>query len=177
MAGFRHTGVANGVARTDYAAFGQAQDGLIGWTIAGGTSDAITATYTPSRGAPADGALYSFRATAANATTTPTFAPDSQTARTITRSGGTALVPGDIEGNLAEKWARYNASNTRYELLNPANPVGGTGAAVLPDGTTGQRPGSPAVGAVRFNSTTTAFEGWDGTAWRNLMRRPAERHN
>ena len=28
MAGFRHPGVANGVARTDYAALGQAQDGL-----------------------------------------------------------------------------------------------------------------------------------------------------
>src|SRR5579864_6462684 len=40
MAGFRHTGVQNGVGRTDYAAVQQAQDGLIEWTTAGGTSDA-----------------------------------------------------------------------------------------------------------------------------------------
>lgn len=122
MAGFRHTGVQNAVNRTDYAALGQAQDGLIGWTIAGGTSDAITATYTPARGAPQDGWLYAFRATAANATTTPTFAPDGNTAELITRFGGAAVAFGDIPGNLAESFVRYNAANTRYELLNPAAP-------------------------------------------------------
>src|SRR6185437_5482313 len=47
MAGFRHTGVGNAVAVNDYAAYGQVQSGLSSWTIAGGTSDAITATYTP----------------------------------------------------------------------------------------------------------------------------------
>lgn len=120
MAGFRHTGVQNAVSRTDYAAMNQAQDGLIGWTIAGGSSDAITATYTPTRGAPSDGSLYWFRATASNTTTTPTFAPDSQSAQVITRSGGAALQIADIPGNLAEVILRYNASNTRYELLNPA---------------------------------------------------------
>lgn len=32
-------------------------------------------------------------------------------------------------------------------------------------GTTGQRPGSPAAGMRRFNSTLTQEEFWDGTAW------------
>lgn len=186
MAGFRHTGVASGVARTDYSTLSQAQDGLIGWTVAGGTADAITATYTPSRGAPSDGAMYSFRATAANATTTPTFAPDSQTARTITRFGGAALQAGDIAGNLAEVILRYNSANTRYELLNPAQPINAAltfnGATTfksksnwtntdeidIPSGTTGQRAGSPGTGAIRFNSTLVAFEGYDGTGWRLL---------
>jgi hypothetical protein len=120
MAGFRHTGVENGVARSDYSAMGQAQDGLLGWTIAAGTSDAVTATYTPARGAPSDGSLYGFRAGFANATTTPTFAPDGNAAEVITRQGGAALGIGDIPGNLAEMLLRYNSANTRYELLNPS---------------------------------------------------------
>lgn len=120
MAGFRHTGVGNGVARTDYAAMGQAQDGLLFWTIAGGTADAITATLTPALTALSDGQLCFIRALLANATATPTFAPNGLTAHTITKFGGTALVAGDIVGNLHEIVLRYNLANTRWELLNPA---------------------------------------------------------
>jgi microcystin-dependent protein len=150
MAGFRHTGVQNAVARTDYAALNQAQDGLVGWTIAGGSSDAITATYTPTRGAPSDGALYMFRATAANATTTPTFAPDSQTARVITKLGGVAVVSNDIAGNLSEVILRYNAANTRYELLNPnvSQAVAQTGALWL------TLAGSPPTGWLMLDDGT-----------------------
>lgn len=122
MANYRHTGVGSGVARTDYAAMAQAQDGLLGWTIAGGSADAITATYTPAHTVLSDGLLLCFRATAANATTTPTFKPDGLGAQTITRSGGGALYAGDIPGALAEVVVRYNLANTRFELLNPANP-------------------------------------------------------
>lgn len=149
MATFRHTGVGNAANRTDYAALNQAQDGLIGWTIAGGSADALTATFTPGRGTPSDGALYSVRVAAPNATPTPTFAPDGQTARTITKSGGGALVPGDIPGNLAEIILRYNNANTRYELLNPVN----TGLIT--------------TGAVMLTVATLAPTGWlmfdDGT--------------
>ena len=57
MAGFRHTGVQNAVNRTDYAAFGQVQDGLINWTVAGGSADALTVTYTPALTVVNDGSL------------------------------------------------------------------------------------------------------------------------
>lgn len=40
----------------------------------------------------------------------------------------------------------------------------GTGAAIINVGTTGERPASPEVGMVRYNSTTTKFEGYNG-AW------------
>jgi len=40
-----------------------------------------------------------------------------------------------------------------------------TGSAEIPVGTTAQRDGSPATGMFRFNSTTTGFEGYDGSAW------------
>lgn len=40
-----------------------------------------------------------------------------------------------------------------------------TGSAALPSGTTAQRSVSPVTGALRFNSTLTQFEGYNGTAW------------
>jgi hypothetical protein len=45
---------------------------------------------------------------------------------------------------------------------------GGTGAFSLPLGTTAQQPASPASGMLRFNSTTSQFEGYNGTAWASV---------
>ena len=42
--------------------------------------------------------------------------------------------------------------------------LSGTGAIRLPDGTTGQRPGSPAAGMFRYNTTDGKFEGYT-TEW------------
>jgi len=42
---------------------------------------------------------------------------------------------------------------------------GGTGAITIPSGTTAQRPVSPVVGMLRFNTTLNTFEGWNGIAW------------
>lgn len=93
------------------------------WAAAGGTANAITATYSPVEPALVDGLMLGFRATAANTTTNPTFSPNGLTARTITKLGGAALIAGDIPGNLAEMLVRYNLANTRWELLNPAPPA------------------------------------------------------
>ena len=40
-----------------------------------------------------------------------------------------------------------------------------TGAYQLPKGTTAQRPGSPAVGYMRFNTSDNLVEYWNGTEW------------
>lgn len=125
MATYRHTGVGNASARTDYAAAGQVQDGKLNWVDGGGTADAITATYSPVITELVDGQLCFVRATAANATTTPTFAPNGLTARTIVRNGGAALVAGAIVGDGHELILRYDLANTRWELLN-SQPVIGT---------------------------------------------------
>lgn len=119
MATYRHTGVGNAVARTDYAAAGQVQDGKLNWVDGGGTADAITATYSPAITALVDGQLCCVRATAANATTTPTFSPNGLTARTIVKKGGAALVAGDIVADGHELILRYDLANTRWELMNP----------------------------------------------------------
>jgi hypothetical protein len=90
---------------------------VIPWVVAGGTSDALTATYPTPVTALTDGLLLTVRAIASNTTTTPTFNPSGIGAHTITKRGGTALVAGDIT-NLAELMLRYNAANTRWELVN-----------------------------------------------------------
>jgi len=43
-----------------------------------------------------------------------------------------------------------------------------TGAAKIPVGTTAQRDVSPVTGALRFNSTDTSFEGYDGSEWGSI---------
>ena len=146
MAGFRHTGVQNAVNRTDYAAFGQLQDGLANWTIATGSPDAITATLTPALTALAEGQLVFLRAAAANVTTTPTFSPNGLTAELITKQGGAALAAADIPGALAEIILRYNLANTRWELLNPS------GNSLVP--------GVLTTGAVVFTLASVAPAGW-----------------
>jgi hypothetical protein len=119
MATYRHTNVGAATARTHYARYDQVQDGKINWSDAGGTADAITTSYNPPITALVDGQLCYVRAGAANATTTPTFSPNSLTARTIVKYGGSALVAGDIVGDGHELILRYQLANTRWELLNP----------------------------------------------------------
>jgi hypothetical protein len=41
----------------------------------------------------------------------------------------------------------------------------GTGAVVLPDGTQAQRPSTPLIGSVRFNTDDGGFEGYNGASW------------
>ncbi len=45
--------------------------------------------------------------------------------------------------------------------------IGTTSSLQIPVGTTAERP-TPVTGQMRFNSTDTAFEGYDGTAWASL---------
>lgn len=99
------------------------------WAAAGGTHDAITASYDPPVAALVDGMVLYFRATAANQTSAPTFTPNSGviTAHPITKNGGAPLWGADIPGNNAECAVRYNLANTRWELISPTFdlPVGG----------------------------------------------------
>ena len=43
-----------------------------------------------------------------------------------------------------------------------------TGFALIPAGTTAERPVSPANGQIRYNTTTSQFEGYQGGAWGQL---------
>lgn len=144
----------------NFAALAAQMANAASWAAAGGTADVITATYSPVNLALTDGLLLGFRASAANATTTPTFSPDGLAAHTITKKGGAALATGDIFGSLAECLIRYNLANTRWELLNPAAAVSsflaksGT-VASCPADTTEDTLATIAVGA-----NTLGTNGW-----------------
>jgi hypothetical protein len=55
------------------------------------------------------------------------------------------------------------AAKISLEVISAA-----TGSEILPTGTTGQRDASPAAGYLRFNTTSTEFEGYNGTAWSSV---------
>lgn len=93
---------------------------------AAGTANAITASYTPSITALANGMTLYVRAGSANTTTTPTFTPKSGTiaAKTIVKGAGQALVAGDIAGGGHWIELQYDATLDSWVLLNPANGIG-----------------------------------------------------
>jgi len=92
---------------------------------AAGTSDAITAAFTPAISQLTNGLTVFIRATAANTTTTPTFSPASATiaAKAIVKGANVPLVAGDIAG--AGFWAelRYDATLEKWVMMNPATGV------------------------------------------------------
>lgn len=89
---------------------------------AGGSADAITADFTPNV-ALTNGTTVIVRAGVANTTTTPTFAPDGLTAKTIVKGNNLALVAGDIAG--AGHWLEMNFDTAldKWVLQNPARGV------------------------------------------------------
>ena len=99
------------------------------WADGAGAADVITAAYTPAVTTLPDGLMLGVRATAANATTTPTFNPDGLGADTITKKGGAALAASDIVGDGHELLLRYDLGNTRWELMNPG---GAASSVTLP---------------------------------------------
>lgn len=67
-------------------------------------------------------------------------------------------------GSPVLRWANIFATNLSYETLT----TDATGALVLPSGITGERPSPPSTGMLRFNTSTTSFEGYTGTQWTGL---------
>ncbi len=99
--GFKLTNVGDATARTQFASFGQLQDGAtIYYRTVGGTADAITLTDSVvAITAYSAGQRFLFKATATSTSTTPTVNIDGVGLVTITRNGGGACSPGDIRIN------------------------------------------------------------------------------
>jgi hypothetical protein len=100
-------------------------------SAAGGTADALTGSYFPAITAITNGMTLYVRASSANATTTPTFTPNSGviTAKTIVKGAGSAVAAGDIAGGGHWIELQYDATLDKWVLLNPAN---GITSSVLP---------------------------------------------
>lgn len=98
------------------------RDSGIPYAAAGGTADAITATYEPATISDdlVVGYVWCAEATAANGTMPPyTFSPDGLGPYTIEKLGGQPLVAGDIYGAGHLCLFMLSAAN-KVELLNPA---------------------------------------------------------
>lgn len=103
-------------------------------TATGGTADAITATFAPAPRYPSNGVTLSVRAASANATTTPTFTPNSGViaAATIVKGNNLPLAVGDIAGAGHRLELAWDSTLSKWVLLNPAN---GVIPAAVPTGT------------------------------------------
>lgn len=96
MAGFKHTGVADGTARTHYASVGQLQDGAVTYCVASGTANALTLAFSPAITALVNGQRLRFRASATCAAGATTAAVNGIAAKAIKRPDGTDPAAGDI---------------------------------------------------------------------------------
>lgn len=93
------------------------------YAAAGGTVDAITASFSPAITF-VPGATVALKLAGANATTTPTLNGNGTGVKTITKKGGTALAIGDLPGANAVAILTPDTANGRWELLNPASSGG-----------------------------------------------------
>lgn len=147
MSGYKHTGVANASARTDYAATGQVQDGSFTWCgTAGGTADALTLTPTPAITAYATGQKFRFKASSSANTGATTVAVSGLTAKAV-QLNDAALVAGDI------------AANKYYEIL-----YDGAAFQITRLSGTGSAPASETVaGVIEIATAAETTTGTDDT--------------
>jgi hypothetical protein len=115
MGTYKITGLGAGTNATDAAQYGQLQAGATTIATVTGT-DTLTATLTPAIAAYATGNLFSFVAANTN-TGAVTINLNGLGAKSITKSGTTALVANDI---VSGRLYLIEYDGTRFQLLNPS---------------------------------------------------------
>lgn len=110
------------------------QTGKLISATAGGTANALTASFNPAITVPNDGMLLEVRASAANTTTTPTIAINALAAKTIVKGNNLPLAVGDIIGAGYRLLLAYDASFNAFVLLNPAYGVVSLAHSLLSNG-------------------------------------------
>lgn len=91
------------------------------------------------------------------------------------RSSDTFTVVRGQDDTTAQAWIAGDTVSLRFvkaaiadSLGNGVQRTSATGSAVLPTGTTAQRDGTPLAGYIRYNTTTSSFEGYSGSVWASL---------
>ena len=129
-------------------------------TISGGTVDnSVIGGSTPAAG--------TFTTLTANTSITGTLATAAQTNVTSLGTLSSLAVSGDLTVDTST--LKVDSTNNRVGILNTSPDVtldigSATDAVHVPVGTTAQRPGSPAAGYFRYNTSLSQFEGYTD-AW------------
>lgn len=113
MGTYKHTGVGNASARTQYAAAGQVQDGTLEYLTSVSGADTITAAAVVSMAAYAAGQTFRFIAAGAN-TGAVTININAIGAKAITKNGTTALAAGDIPSGAT---VEIVYDGTRFQMI------------------------------------------------------------
>jgi hypothetical protein len=126
MGTYKLTGLGNGSAATDSAAYGQIQSSANKIITIGGTADVITGSLSPTLLSYVTGDIYSFLVGSTN-TTNVTINIDGLGARAITVNGATALVAGSLPSGKA---VQIGYDGTQFQLLT--NNYVGAASGTLP---------------------------------------------
>jgi hypothetical protein len=156
MGTFKITGLGAGSAATDAAQYGQLQTGATKIATVTGT-DTLTGTLTPALAAYATGNLFSFVAANTNTGAT-TINLNSLGAKSITKSGTTALVAGDL---VSGQVYLIEYDGTRFQLINPSSTSSSVSSITF--GSTGLTPSTATSGAVTVAGTLAIANGGTGT--------------
>lgn len=96
--------------------------------------------------------------TANSAITTANIASSNATAATNTANTALSTANG-ISATANAAMPKAGGTFTGDVIFNT------TTSTTIPVGTSGQRPGTPAAGMIRFNSSILQYEGYNGTVW------------
>jgi len=115
MGGFAHTGVADATVRTQYASAGQIQDSAFTYLTSAAGTNVMTATAALGMSAYVTGQRFFFVAPSTN-TGACTLNINSIGVKSVTKTGTTALVAGDIQSGAV---VQVVYDGTEFQLLNP----------------------------------------------------------
>jgi len=115
MGGYKHTNVADATVRNQYASAGQVQDSAFTFLTSPSGTNTITATASLGMSAYVTGQRFFFVAPAAN-TGAVTLNINAIGAKSVTKSGTTALLAGDI---VSGSVVQVVYDGTQFQLLNP----------------------------------------------------------
>lgn len=86
----------------------------------------------------------------------------------ISGNAGTATSAASLSATLAIASGGTGSTTGAAALVSLGERTSATGSLLVPVGTTAQRDASPSVGMLRYNSSTSQFEGYAGTAWGSI---------
>ena len=139
---------------------------------AASTSATASATSATASASSATASAASAAAAAATKDSIDEFYLGAQSSNPTVDNNGDAVTAGDWYFNTTSNETRiYNGSAWQITVISTDGLVSKTsvtGSAEMPTGTTAQRDGSPSAGFLRFNSTTTGFEGYNGSEWGSI---------